>query len=66
MTGNDLQTLRGNLGNSRIRLESELVKLQQIADEIRREGLEGGRDIAIAITNIEQGLLWLRNVTGKI
>lgn len=66
MTGNDLQTLRGNIGNSQIRLQSELVKLQQIADEVRREGLEGGRDIAIAMTNIEQGLLWLRNASGKI
>lgn len=66
MTGDDLQTLRANIGNSQMRLEDELVKLQQIADVIRREGLEGGRDIAIAMTNIEQGLLWLRNASGKI
>uniref|UniRef100_A0AB39CE20 Uncharacterized protein n=1 Tax=Pseudomonas phage HRDY3 TaxID=3236930 RepID=A0AB39CE20_9VIRU len=66
MTGDELQTLRGNIGSSQMRLESELVKLQQIADEIRREGLQGGRDIAIAMTNIEQGLLWLRQVSDKI
>lgn len=66
MTTDDLATLRGNIGTVQVRLESELERLQNVATTLRTEQLQGGREIAVAITNIETGLLWLREAARKI
>lgn len=66
MTADELAALRSSLHERRLNLETELFKLNLVADKIRAEKLEGVRDISVAITNIETGLLWLQQTADKI
>lgn len=46
--------------------ESEISVLERAANKIRRNELQGGRELALAITNLQQGLLWLKDSKSKI
>lgn len=45
--------------------ENILEDLQQLLPAIRAQNFEGGRELQLAITNIEQGLLWLKEAMSK-
>jgi hypothetical protein len=52
--------------NSLAHMEIELDALMEISANMRSHNLEGGREMALAITNIEQGLFWLKAAKAKM
>lgn len=48
------------------KVESEIGVLERAAHKIRLNELKGGRELALAITNLQQGLLWLKDSKSKI
>jgi ribosomal protein S6 len=57
-----LENISGVIQN----VEDEIDILERAANKIRMNELSGGRELALAITNLQQGLLWLKDSKSKI
>lgn len=47
-------------------LKTNLQSLENVAAHLRENQLGGGREVALAITNLQQSIMWLKEAKTKI